>query len=494
MSTHVFISSVSENRDTVARLEADLHAAGITTWSYTKDLRPGAWWKDEIRAAIRGGGFFIACFSAESVSRDRSGMNDELWLAMDELRQRPANRTWFIPVKLSPCEIPDQEIGGGKTLRDIHFLELYPDWDRAVAILIQTLKDAPRPRFSPSPPAAAPPPSQQRRSRISPRTVRIGVATVVAVLIYAVLLQRLWPIAFPGTTDDAAAIELLAEALTHAKADRIADAYHASVSAATAARTPAVRERAATLRLLLAISLSEGHQMLGETLAKGSGSAPESHRQRYNGLAVRQSMLAFKWSKKTAESLDALSPDPLQRVHFPRIELSNPLAPAAEGALKLHGAIGSGAWVPADADIERVSAMLTAQTLRFYVATALRAGGGERVEAMTRDLWSGTVTWSPAVIASFHRHLTTMADKGLRMAAAMQARPVENRFSVGESFGLDEELDAAFCRSVLESLRRFVDRARIEAASPRDATELGVLLQDVDRRLASISSTVGGKP
>ena len=40
---------------------------------------------------------FLACFSAKSVARTRTYQNEELVLAIEELRLRPADRIWFIP-------------------------------------------------------------------------------------------------------------------------------------------------------------------------------------------------------------------------------------------------------------------------------------------------------------------------------------------------------------------------------------------------------------
>jgi hypothetical protein len=70
-------------------------------------------------------------------------MNEELALAIDELRQMPAGRTWFIPVLLSQCEVPDSPIGGGETLRDLHWISLEPDWESAIAQLLDALDARP---------------------------------------------------------------------------------------------------------------------------------------------------------------------------------------------------------------------------------------------------------------------------------------------------------------------------------------------------------------
>jgi hypothetical protein len=58
-------------------------------------------------------------------------MNEELTLAVEELRQRSLDIAWFIPVRLAECVIPDREIGGG-TLRDLQTVDMFADWDRGI--------------------------------------------------------------------------------------------------------------------------------------------------------------------------------------------------------------------------------------------------------------------------------------------------------------------------------------------------------------------------
>ena len=125
----VFISYVKENTEIVDRLYQELKSYGIQVWLDRKDLAPGLRWKREIRRAIQQGAFFIACFSKEYDVRDRTYMNEELTIAIEELRQRPVDQAWFIPIKLNECEIPDRDIGGGETLRDLQYVNLYDDWD-----------------------------------------------------------------------------------------------------------------------------------------------------------------------------------------------------------------------------------------------------------------------------------------------------------------------------------------------------------------------------
>ncbi len=137
--THVFISYVRENEAAVKRLAETLRARGIDVWLDRDSITPGRRWKREIRKAITEGGFFIACFSAEYSVRDKTYMNEELTIAIEELRQRPTDRAWFVPVMLSECRVPDRDIGAGETLHDIQWLELWRDWDRGLEKLVAIL-------------------------------------------------------------------------------------------------------------------------------------------------------------------------------------------------------------------------------------------------------------------------------------------------------------------------------------------------------------------
>ena len=59
-------------------------------------------------------------------------MNEELLLAVEVLRTKVYNSGWFIPIKIDSCNIPQLDIGAGKTLQDLHYLSFKEDWDRAI--------------------------------------------------------------------------------------------------------------------------------------------------------------------------------------------------------------------------------------------------------------------------------------------------------------------------------------------------------------------------
>jgi hypothetical protein len=144
VADEVFLSYVRENTDLAERLAADLEAAGVKVWLDRKRLAPGDRWPDAIRNAIRNGHLFIACFSREFAARDASHMNEELTLAIEELRRRPTDRTWFIPVVIDDSEVPNRDIGAGASLRALQWVDLSTNWAEGVGSIVKVaLRDHP---------------------------------------------------------------------------------------------------------------------------------------------------------------------------------------------------------------------------------------------------------------------------------------------------------------------------------------------------------------
>jgi len=85
--SHVFISYVRENTEQIQNLQNALEAAGVEVWIDREQIKPGTRWQTAIREAIANGAFFLACFSRESSLRSKSHMNEEITLAIEELRK-----------------------------------------------------------------------------------------------------------------------------------------------------------------------------------------------------------------------------------------------------------------------------------------------------------------------------------------------------------------------------------------------------------------------
>lgn len=135
----VFVSYVHDDSAVVDQLCADLADAGVHTWRDSDQLLPGDDWRLAIRRAIEGGTGFIACFSRRSEDRSHSYMREELVLAIEQLRRRPSDSGWFMPVVLDDVMPPDTSIGAGRTLRDLHFIRWEEPRARALKALLAAI-------------------------------------------------------------------------------------------------------------------------------------------------------------------------------------------------------------------------------------------------------------------------------------------------------------------------------------------------------------------
>lgn len=123
---HVFLSYVHEDDAEVDELEASLKAAGLNVWRDHDALGPGADWKAKIRSAITGNALaFVGCFSENSEKKVKSGQRDELLLAVEEIRARPLDTEWFIPVRFADVDLPKYDVGGGRSLRSFQYTDIF---------------------------------------------------------------------------------------------------------------------------------------------------------------------------------------------------------------------------------------------------------------------------------------------------------------------------------------------------------------------------------
>jgi len=136
----VFVSYVKENSLQIKRICKTFTENDIEYWLDKKDIESGKFWKDAIKSAINNGAYFLACFSKEYNERKETYMNEELLESVEILRTKKYDSGWFIPIKLSECEIPPIPIGAGRTLNDIHYLSFYEDWDTELNRLIDIIK------------------------------------------------------------------------------------------------------------------------------------------------------------------------------------------------------------------------------------------------------------------------------------------------------------------------------------------------------------------
>lgn len=130
--SHVFISYVRDNKDVVDRLAKALADLGAEVWLDRNEIQPGTDWKVAIRRAIEQGDYFIACFSKAHRQRKKSEMNEELSIAIGELRKFQHDEAFFISVLLDECEVPDITVEAPRTLRNFQWVPLYMDWGKGI--------------------------------------------------------------------------------------------------------------------------------------------------------------------------------------------------------------------------------------------------------------------------------------------------------------------------------------------------------------------------
>jgi len=136
---HVFISYIHENRDQVWKVCDEITQRGHDIWIDENELQPGADWSSTIRKAVQEADFFLAFFSKEFYTRDRSHMHEEITLAIEQLRLMHREHIWFIPIRLSG-KIPDRSIDSTRTLRDIQYADLENEPERDLERVFQWLQ------------------------------------------------------------------------------------------------------------------------------------------------------------------------------------------------------------------------------------------------------------------------------------------------------------------------------------------------------------------
>lgn len=145
---HVFISYVREDSEIVVLLKTMLQIAGeINVWLDRDSIDPGERWKDAIRKAIAEGAYFIACFSDNYLKKDVSYMNEEVAIAIEQIKKRPSDKTWFIPIRLSDCQVPNRSIGDNETLNDLQVVDFFDNFEDGINSLLSHLIPAMSPRL-----------------------------------------------------------------------------------------------------------------------------------------------------------------------------------------------------------------------------------------------------------------------------------------------------------------------------------------------------------
>ena len=140
----VFIAYAKEDEALAARLSRDLNAAGFPPWMDVHKLLAGQNWPRAIESAIDASGFFVACFSRNSV-RKKGGFQSEIRYAMDCARQLPLDNIYIVPVRLDNCTVPPT------IRRELQYIDLFPDWEAGMARIVSMMRrEVKRRRYDPA--------------------------------------------------------------------------------------------------------------------------------------------------------------------------------------------------------------------------------------------------------------------------------------------------------------------------------------------------------
>gem|GEM_PF-1989765 len=137
---HVFVSYLKEDREDVEALVRSLDKSGHPVW-WDARLVPGGDWKEQIRTAIAASYAFILCLSRFLPARLQAGIFPELDQAIEQQLSLVPRAIYLVPIRLSPCRIPDVQIDATRTLSSLQFFDHF---DRADALsgLLEALDTA----------------------------------------------------------------------------------------------------------------------------------------------------------------------------------------------------------------------------------------------------------------------------------------------------------------------------------------------------------------
>jgi flagellar basal body-associated protein FliL len=93
----IFISYADEDSVFALKLKNDLFNAGVKTWAYKSDIKPGQIWDDKVEEALNKAPKLIVILSKDSVNSKN---------VKDEINEALNNEITIIPIILNDCKIP----------------------------------------------------------------------------------------------------------------------------------------------------------------------------------------------------------------------------------------------------------------------------------------------------------------------------------------------------------------------------------------------------
>jgi hypothetical protein len=128
-----FLSYAREDAPSAQKLYEGLSAAGASVWYDKESLKPGQKWEVAITKAIRASRYFIALLSSKSVTK-KGFVQREIGEALAVLSEYPEDEVYLLPLRLDDCR-PSHE-----RMRELQWLDLFPNWEEGIAKLIRSLE------------------------------------------------------------------------------------------------------------------------------------------------------------------------------------------------------------------------------------------------------------------------------------------------------------------------------------------------------------------
>ena len=101
----IFLLYARSDEESVRRLYRRLLKEGADIWMDREKLRPGQDWGNEIHRAIQSSDLVIACLSKQ-FNKKGGYRHEELRMAIERAHSLPERRTFIIPARLEPCDLP----------------------------------------------------------------------------------------------------------------------------------------------------------------------------------------------------------------------------------------------------------------------------------------------------------------------------------------------------------------------------------------------------
>lgn len=137
MNLRVFLCHAKEDKERVRTIYKELKKRGFSPWLDEEDLVGGQDWDLEISKAVRSSEVVVVCLSENSISK-KGYVQKEIRVALDAADYHPEGQIYIIPVRLTPCEIPER-------LSKWHAIDLFgkKGFDRLErSLLTRTVVDA----------------------------------------------------------------------------------------------------------------------------------------------------------------------------------------------------------------------------------------------------------------------------------------------------------------------------------------------------------------